>query len=107
MVNYKHYTYRVTWSPNDHKYVALCAEFPSLSFLANKQDEALRGLIDLVGDVVKDMDANGETLPEPIADRKYSGKFVLRTTPERHRHLAIEAAEQGVSLNWYVSSKLG
>ncbi len=107
MVNYKHYTYRVTWSPDDQQYVALCAEFPSLSFLANKQDEALRGLIDLVGDVVKDMDANGETLPEPIADRKYSGKFVLRTTPERHRHLAIEAAEQGVSLNRYVSSKLG
>jgi predicted HicB family RNase H-like nuclease len=107
MVNYKHYTYRVTWSPDDQQYVALCAEFSSLSFLANKQDEALRGLIDLVGDVVKDMDANGETLPEPIADRKYSGKFVLRTTPERHRHLAIEAAEQGVSLNRYVSSKLG
>ena len=25
------YTYRVTWSEGDEKYVGLCAEFPSLS----------------------------------------------------------------------------
>lgn len=31
MVNYEHYTYRVTWSAEDEEYVGLCAEFPSLS----------------------------------------------------------------------------
>ena len=29
-----HYTYRVTWSPEDGEYVALCTEFPLLSWLA-------------------------------------------------------------------------
>ena len=33
MVDHKHYTYRVTWSDDDEEYVALCAEFPSLSYL--------------------------------------------------------------------------
>src|SRR6266702_1587496 len=27
------YTYRVSWSPEDEEHVALCAEFPSLSWL--------------------------------------------------------------------------
>ena len=26
-----HYTYRVTWSPEDGEYLALCAEFPALA----------------------------------------------------------------------------
>ena len=29
-----HYTYRVSWSADDAEYVATCAEFPSLSWLA-------------------------------------------------------------------------
>jgi hypothetical protein len=35
------YTYRVTWSEEDHEYVGLCAEFPSLSRLAKNPDGAL------------------------------------------------------------------
>jgi len=33
MMNNDQYTYRVTWSPDDDEYIALCAEFPSLSWL--------------------------------------------------------------------------
>lgn len=106
MVNYKHYTYRVTWSEEDGEYVALCAEFPSLSYLAGNHANALNGLINLVGEVVEDMQANGEDIPQPLADKTYSGKFMVRVPPEKHRNMAIQAAEQGVSLNRYVSSKL-
>jgi predicted HicB family RNase H-like nuclease len=52
------------------------------------------------------MEANGESIPEPIAEKNYSGKFQVRITPELHRRLAIEAAEENVSLNRYVSYKL-
>lgn len=106
MVNHKHYTYRVTWSEEDGEFVALCAEFPSLSYLAAKHVDALRGVVDIVGEVIKDMLANGEPIPVPFADKKYSGKFQVRIPPEQHRILAIEAAEHGISLNRYVSSKL-
>jgi len=101
-----HYTYRVTWSPEDQEFVATCAEFPSLSWLEADDIDALRGIKKLVSEVVEDMRASGEAAPEPIADRKYSGRFVVRTTAQIHRRLAVEAAEEKVSLNRYVNAKL-
>ena len=100
------YTYRVTWSEDDNEYVSLCAEFPSLSWLAKKPEAALKGIRKLVEDVVKDMQNEGEAVPEPIACRHYSGKFIVRVPPQVHRKLTIQAAESGVSLNRLTSSKL-
>ena len=100
------YTYRITWSEDDNEYVGLCAEFPSLSWLAKKPEAALKGIRKLVEDVVKDMHKGGEAVPEPIARRHYSGKFMVRVPPQVHRKLAIQAAESGVSLNRLASSKL-
>ena len=101
-----HYTYRVTWSAEDGEHVGLCAEFPSLSWLALTPGEALSGIRRLVSDCVSDMRTNGEPVPEPMADRVYSGKFMVRVPPETHRALAIRAAEQGVSMNRLVSARL-
>lgn len=101
-----HYTYRVTWSEEDKEHVGLCAEFPSLSWLASSPEGALRGIRAVVADAVKDMRANGEDVPEPLASRRFSGKFLIRVPPEIHRLLAVEAAEAGVSLNRLASAKL-
>ena len=101
-----HYTYRVSWSDEDQEFVATCAEFPSLSQLAGSQIAAIEGLRALVVDVVTDMASTGETPPEPLAERRFSGEFVTRVPGELHRMLAIEAAEAGVSLNRLVSCKL-
>jgi len=106
MVNHEHYTYRVIWSQEDQEYLGLCAEFPSLSWLAESQVVALKGIVDLVEQVVADMAVTGESIPEPIAEKPYSGKFMLRLTPEQHRMLTIKAAEEKVSLNRYISAKL-
>ena len=105
-MNANHYTYRVTWSGEDEEYVGLCVEFPSLSWLAPTQDEAFSGIRALVADAVADMEANGETPPQPLADRTYSGKFMVRIPPEVHRSLTMRAAEEGVSLNRLVSARL-
>ena len=101
-----HYTYRVTWSPEDEEFVGLCAEFPLLSWLSASQEEAFSGIRELVSDCVEDMQSNNEPVPEPMADRSYSGKFMVRVPPETHRALAVEAAEAGVSLNRLVSARL-
>ncbi len=101
-----HYTYRVTWSEEDNEYVGLCAEFPSLSWLANTQEAALKGIRNVVADVIKDMNKNGEEIPQPLASKNYSGKFMVRVPPEVHRNLAIQAAESGVSINRLVSTRL-
>ncbi|WP_028222102.1 type II toxin-antitoxin system HicB family antitoxin [Paraburkholderia oxyphila] len=101
-----HYTYRITWSPEDREHVGLCAEFPSLSWLDKTPEAALTGIRRVVAEVVRDMNASGEKVPEPIADRAYSGEFKVRIPPQAHRALVIQAAEQGVSLNRLASAKL-
>ena len=101
-----HYTYRVFWSEEDKEYVGLCAEFPSLSWLAETQEEAFQGIRDVVADVVLDMQTNNESDPEPIATKRYSGNLSLRIPPNVHRDLAVQAAESKVSLNRLISAKL-
>jgi predicted RNase H-like HicB family nuclease len=100
------YTYRVTWSEEDGEHVGLCAECPSLSWLAPTPGGALQGIRRLVAEVIADMEANGEAVPEPLAIRSFSGRFVVRVPPEVHRELAMEAAEARVSLNRLASAKL-
>jgi predicted RNase H-like HicB family nuclease len=59
-MNIEHYTCRVTWSLEDGEHVALCAEFPSLSWLAKTPEAALRGIQKVVADAMTDMQASGE-----------------------------------------------
>jgi predicted HicB family RNase H-like nuclease len=105
-MNINHYTYRVTWSQEDGEHVGLCAEFPALSWLARTPEKALAGIRRVVGEVVADMQATGEAIPEPLSEKKYSGRFMVRVPSLVHRTLATEAAEQGVSINRLVSAKL-
>jgi len=100
------YTYRVTWSEDDQEYVGLCVEFPSLSWLAKTPEAALQGIRKIVNDAVTDMRDNGETPPSPLSAKNFSGRFIVRLPPEVHRDLAIKAAEEGISLNRLISSKL-
>lgn len=100
------YTYRVTWSEDDQEYVGRCAEFPSLSWLASTPEAALKGIRKVVAEVVQDMREQGEEPPEPLAARRYRGKFMVLVPPEVHRDLALKAAEAGVSLNRLVRAKL-
>jgi predicted HicB family RNase H-like nuclease len=106
MMKTDHYTYRVTWSAEDGEHVGLCVEFPSLSWLAATPEAALAGIRRMVRDVGRDMKSAGEPLPAPLAEKHYSGAFRVRIPPHVHRSLAVEAAEQGISLNRLASAKL-
>ena len=105
-VEVSHYTYRVAWSAEDSEFVATVAEFPSLSWLASSQVQALEGLEALLADVVVDMQEQGEEVPEPISERNYSGKFNLRLGEKLHREVALRAAEEDLSINQWVVRKL-
>lgn len=106
MLQNDRYTYRVTWSEEDGEYIGLCVEFTSLSWLATEPEAALQGIRQVVADVVAALQKNGEPVPEPFATKKYSGRFMVRVTPELHRQLVLEAAEAGVSLNRLASDRL-
>ena len=100
------YTYRVMWSKEDEEFIGLCAEFPSLSWLAESKEEAIKGITELVSNVMSDMESNGEMTPVPLSMKRYSGNLSIRIPPEVHRKLAIQAAESNVSINRLISVKL-
>ncbi len=106
MLKNDRYTYRVTWSEEDQEYVGLCVEFHSLSWLDENPEDALKGIRQVVAGVFKEMQSHGEIPPEPIASKKFSGKFLVRIPPDLHRRLVMEAQEEGVSLNRLTSDKL-
>ena len=66
----------------------------------------MKWISEVVDSSLQDLRDNNEKVPEPIAVKNYSGKFMVRVPPEIHRALALEAAEAGVSLNRLASSKL-
>ena len=100
------YTFRVIWSEEDQEFVGLCAEFPSLSWLNKSQLAAFKGIRDLVEEVLDDLKKTNETPPEPIGQKSFSGRFVVRVPPEVHRKLYLDAKEAHVSLNRHISAKL-
>jgi predicted HicB family RNase H-like nuclease len=101
-----HYTYRAEWSPEHGEYLGRCIEIPSLWRRAPTLQQAITDIEHAVDEFVAESEAAGDELPRPLTERPYSGKFVIRTSPALHSRLAVEAAEQGVSMNQWVVQKL-
>ena len=100
------YTYRIEWSEVDQCHVARCLEFPSLAAHGDTTEEALREIGYVVAESIKWMQEEGEAAPEPLGLKKFKGLLTLRIPPEKHRDLAIRCAEEGISINRFILSRL-
>ena len=100
------YTYRVEWSEEDQLHIARCLEFPSLAAHGNTVENALKEIEKVVEEVVMWMQEKNEEIPEPFGLKKYKGNLTLRVPAEVHRNLSIKSAEEGVSVNQYILSKI-
>ncbi|MDR0854121.1 MAG: type II toxin-antitoxin system HicB family antitoxin [Clostridiales Family XIII bacterium] len=100
------YTYRVEWSEEDHAHIAHCLEFPSLMAHGNTIGKALSEIEVAVATSIEWMKEDGEVIPEPFGTKKYKGNISLRVPADLHRSIAIRAAEEGVSINQYVLSRI-
>lgn len=58
------YSYSVAWSQEDECFVGTCAEFPSLSGLADTRASALEEIVLVVKESVAWMQEEGENIPE-------------------------------------------
>ena len=105
-MNFEQYLYSVGWSEEDDAFIARVAEFPSLAAHGESQEDALREIEEIVKFVLSDLKKNKEPIPEPLGRRFFSGRLVLRMPEYLHRKLAIEASQQGVSLNQLLNLKL-
>ncbi|MFP7365952.1 type II toxin-antitoxin system HicB family antitoxin [Corynebacterium callunae] len=100
------FTYQVLWSGEDQEFLATVLEFPSLSWLAKTRQDTENGLVELVVEVLEDMALNEESIPQPLGERTFSGKFNVRTSSSLHRKLVLAAASEGISLNALINQKL-
>jgi len=79
-MNINHFTYRVTWSSDDKEHVGLCAEFPSLSWLAPSPEKALSGIRKVVADVLKEMTASALAADDKVG-RKLQDLALAHSKP--------------------------
>lgn len=105
-MNFEQYLYSVGWSEEDEAFIARVAEFPSLAAHGDTQEDALREIKEVVRFVLSDLKESKEPIPEPLGKRSFSGRLVLRMPEYLHRKLALEASQQGVSLNQLLNLKL-
>ena len=102
----KKYQYRINWSEQDNTYIAYSLELPSILAHGNTQEKALSSVKEAILITLQWMREENEMIPEPLALQNYSGRFSLRVGKEKHQELAIKAAENGLSLNQYILSRL-
>jgi predicted RNase H-like HicB family nuclease len=100
------YTYRVEWSEEDQAHIAHCLEFPSLMAHGSSADKALAEIESVVAAAIEWMKEDGEPVPEPFGTKPYKGNISLRVPADLHRSIAIRAAEEGVSINQYILSRI-
>ncbi|OBI14491.1 pilus assembly protein HicB [Mycobacterium sp. IEC1808] len=100
------YAYRVQWSPDYDQYVGVCIELPYLRREAPTAEQAVAAIEQATREHVDAMRTCGETPPTPLCERNYSGTFVVRTSPQLHARLALEASEERVSMNQWIVQKL-
>lgn len=100
------YTYRIEWSEEDQAYIARCLEFPGLAAHGDTGEAALREIRIVVDEAVKWLKDDKKPIPEPLGMKRFKGNLTLRVPPELHKDLAIKSAEQGVSINQYILSRL-
>ena len=109
MKNYKiteKYTYRVEWSEEDQLHIARCLEFPSLAAHSKTVGGALKEIEKVVEEAIAWIKEENEEIPEPFGLKKYKWNLTLRVPAEVHRKLSIKSAEEGVSINQYILSKI-
>ncbi|HIJ86794.1 MAG TPA: type II toxin-antitoxin system HicB family antitoxin [Desulfuromonadales bacterium] len=100
------YTYRIEWSDEDQVHIARCLEFPSLATHGKTPEKALKEIEFVVAESIRWIEEEGGVVPEPLGTRHYKGNITLRVPPDVHRNLAMLSAEQGVSINQLVLSRL-
>ena len=100
------YTYRVEWSEEDNTHIARCLEFPFLMAHGDTIENAFKEIKDVVQDTIEWIKEENERFPEPFGMKRYRGNLTLRVPAEVHRKLVIKSAEEGVSVNQYILSKI-
>jgi len=96
----------VEWNDDDQCYVGSAPPLIGQSCHGKTESDVIKQLQMIVEEWVELLLTEGKPLPQGTADRRFSGKFVVRLSPEIHRKVALKAMARGESLNEFVSETL-
>ena len=91
----------VEWSDEDQCFIGRCPELTLGGVHGSDEAKVFAELCEVVEEWIELLHRDGVPLPEPLAAKSFSGKFVLRVEPAIHRRLAAKALAAGESLNSY------
>ena len=100
------YTKFVEWSDEDQCFIGRCPEIMAGGVHGLDEAKVYAELCQAVEEMIALIQADGQKLPEPLSNKQFSGKFVLRVEPSLHRRLAAKALAAGESLNTFCVSTL-
>ena len=103
--NFK-YRLELNWSPEDKVFIARVPELEGCITHGDSYEEALAMAEEAIEAYIESLRKHGERIPEPLANKSFSGKIPLRIEPSLHRRLAIEASIEDTSLNKLIERKL-
>ncbi len=100
------YQIMIHWSPEDSAYIAIVPELEGCITHGETQKEALEMAEDAIGAYIESLKKRDQEVPQPLAEKSFSGNIPLRVEPALHRKLAIEASFKNKSLNKLIAEKL-
>ena len=101
------YQVNIAFDPRDKIYVARVPELENCHTHGSTPEEALTHAQEAIELWIETAQKRRKPVPEPMSRKKFSGKFVLRTTPELHAALAKHALQTGKSMNELAEELLG
>lgn len=100
------YMVSIRWDEKDQAYVAEVPELPGCATHGKTYEQAVRNTQDAIETWIEGAREAKYPIPEPLAERKFSGKFMTRIDPELHRELTLKAKTTGKTLNGLVEEML-
>jgi antitoxin HicB len=105
--HYLHLNYPIELVRDDeNSWVASVPDLPGCNSYGDSVVDAVQNATKMKDLWIRSQYDSKQSIPEPIEEDDYSGKFVLRIPKTLHRSLAYHAQKQGVSLNHYASHLL-
>jgi predicted HicB family RNase H-like nuclease len=96
----------VEWSEADQVFIGRCPGLFAGGIHGDDEAEVYKELCDVVAEWIANIEKGGQPLPPPTAGKTYSGKFVVRVSPDLHQRAALKALLRGESLNQLVERTL-
>jgi antitoxin HicB len=104
-----HYPLSIFFSAEDAGFIAEVPDLPGCSAWGATEADAAREAKDAVAAWLQAAQAAGKAVPVPHTVQPieaYSGKFLVRLPRSLHARLARRAAQEGVSLNQFLTGVL-